>query len=365
MPLRDRSLAVTARRYHTNMCSSRKRADLAHAEYSAARGRLLRAVAELAETGDWHGDGAGNLAAWLSARWQISYPTARELVREAEAFRDRPAVGDALAAGSISVDQSKALAVLAEPGDDAVWVESLSWWSLPELQREARKKVARELERRDDGIYLRMEHTPDERYMRGAFQLHPEDGAAVLKAIEAGIPSDTPLRVWDRAAALSLVEMAKGSTCPATVVVTTRAVGDGVAELDSHGYVGAETVSRLACDARVQTVTVDESDAVVGIGRTSRSVPPWLRRVVDRRDHGVCTFPGCGLDKHLECHHIVPWSTGGPTDVSNLLTTCWKHHKLLHEGGWSVIGEPGPSIRWVRPDGSPFEPRVRVVLDTC
>ena len=348
------------------MCSSRNAADLAHVEYSAARGRLLRAIAELAESGAWHGDGAGNLAAWIAARWQVSPRTARELVRDAAALKARPALSAALCSGSISTDQSKSLAVLCDEGEDAErWLESLEFWSLPELEREARKKTARDLERRDDGVYLRMEHTADERYMRGAFQLHPEDGAFVLKAIEARIPSDTTLREWDRAAALGLVDLARGSGGPATVVMTTQAIGDDVVELDSGGYVGTDSALRLACDARVQKVTVDESEAIVGIGRTSRTVPPWLRRVVDRRDGGTCTFPGCGRDKYLECHHIVPWAKGGPTDVSNLLTTCWRHHKLLHEGGWSVLGEPGPNIRWVRPDGTPFEPRVRVVLDTC
>lgn len=40
-------------------------------------------------------------------------------------------------------------------------------------------------------------------------------------------------------------------------------------------------------------------------------------------------------------------------------------YTLLHEGGWSVRGEPGPHVTWIRPDGRPHEPRVRVTLDTC
>src|SRR5438105_1656451 len=128
------------------MCSSIiSDADRAHAEHSASRGRLLRAVGDLVSSEAWRGDGAGNLAAWLCARWQISYPTAREVVREAEALKTRPALAAALESGSISSDQCRALETLSE-NDEEVWLESLPFWSLPELQREARKKVARELE---------------------------------------------------------------------------------------------------------------------------------------------------------------------------------------------------------------------------
>lgn len=346
------------------MCSSKNEADRAHAEYSAARGRLLRAVADLIETEAWRGDGAGNLPAWLSARWQVSSATARELVREADALRRRPALAASFESGAISSDQCKALTVLSDEGTDAEsWLEGLEFWSLPELQREARKKTARELERHDDGIYLRMEHTADERYMRGMFQLHPEDGAAVLKAVESRIPSGTALRDWDKAAAGALVEVCTGGASDTTVVLS-MAPGDVTASLDSGGLVGKEAACRLSCDARRQRVTNDEDGCVIGIGRTSRVVPPWLRRVIETRDRGMCTFPGCGQNRYLECHHIVPWSKGGATDATNLLTTCWKHHKLLHEGGWSVGGVPGPNIGWLRPDGSPFEPRVRVTLDT-
>ena len=70
------------------------------------------------------------------------------------------------------------------------------------------------------------------------------------------------------------------------------------------------------------------------------------------------------MDQFLEVHHIVYWADGGQTVEPNLLTTCWGHHELLHEGGWSVVGPAGPNITWIRPDGSPYKPRVRVVLDT-
>lgn len=254
----------------------------------------------------------------------------------------------------------------------------LPFWSLPELQREARRQIARELERRDDGTYLRMRHTPDERYLRGEFQLHPEEGAAVLAAIDGRVPQGTALRDWDRAGARALVEMARDTlgadAAPhrPTVMLSVNesslartSDGDTVARLGSGGYVGIDTARRIGCDASVQTLYKDGKDKILGIGRTSRTVPPWLRRAVEERDGGVCTFPGCERDRYLECHHITHVSDGGPTELGNLLLLCWTHHELVHEGRWSLRGEAGPRISWIRPDGTPFEPRVRVVLDTC
>jgi hypothetical protein len=360
------------------MCSIRDAADQAHARHCSTRAEVLRCVAELAATEAWHGDGARDLASWLAARWQISPRTARELVRDAVALAARPALGSALSAGSISVDQCKALVVLCEEGtdDDEVWVEALPFWSLFDLEREARKKIARELERKDDGTYLRTRHTSDERYIRGEFQLHPEDGAALMGAIDARIPKGTKLADIDHASAVALVELAKGFAAdgsgerPTVLLSVSEAVLSGregaedVARLSTGAFIKAETARRLSCDARLQPIYTDVEGKITAIGRTSRNVPPALRRAVFERDGGTCTFPGCESTHFLECHHIIHFGRGGPTEIWNLQLMCWTHHTLLHEGKWSLRGEAGRNNTWIRPDGTPFEPRVRATLDT-
>jgi hypothetical protein len=146
------------------------------------------------------------------------------------------------------------------------------------------------------------------------------------------------------------------------VVLVSEDASD-VAELDSRAFVGAETARRLACDAKTQTFS-KTNGTITGVGRTTTAVPSSTRRAVEARDTGRCTFPGCERDTFLECHHIVHRAHGGSNEISNLQLVCWTHHTLIHEGGWSLRGEAGPKITWVRPDGTPFEPRVRVVLDT-
>jgi hypothetical protein len=328
------------------MRSSLAQADAAHARECAAHGQTVRAVAELLRTDEWKGRGARDLASFLAARWQKSRRETGALVREALALRERPEVLEALCAGEISVDQGKALAHL----DNAdVWLENIAFVSITELEREARKTVARELERRDDGVYLRTRHTDDERYLRGEFQVHPEDGAVIINAIDALVPSGVKLREYDHAAAKALVALARGERCePATVVLSVEATDD-VASLATGGFVSPQTAARLSCDSRMQ---VGE--------RTSRTIPANLRRAVEVRDHGACVFPECGMTAYLEVHHIVPIAQNGPTVLSNLVLLCWNHHNLVHEQHWSLVGDAGPHITWVRPDGTIFEPRVRV-----
>ncbi len=353
--------------------------DSAFRRFASGRAVLLEAVATVDRSGAWRGDGATDLASWLCARYQMSRGTARELVRDAKALAGRPALASALAEGAISVDQCKALITLCEEqtDDDERWLEVLPFWSYVELEREARKAKARELERRDDGVYFRASHTADERYLRGEFQLHPEDGAAVLAAIDARIPQGTPLRDFDHAAASALVGLAKdgasSSNAPRPTMIVSveeyalNAMANGVAAVglgNRTGFVGSETARRLACDSTTQTLAKDVNGQITGIGHATRDISPATRRAVMVRDGGVCAFPGCGRDRYLECHHIVHRADGGAHSADNLVLVCWTHHSLVHESGWSLRGRAGPNITWVRPDGQPFEPRVRVTLDT-
>ncbi|TVR61881.1 MAG: HNH endonuclease [Gemmatimonadales bacterium] len=82
---------------------------------------------------------------------------------------------------------------------------------------------------------------------------------------------------------------------------------------------------------------------VLDMGRRTRTIPPALRRALEIRDGG-CRFPGCGL-RFTEGHHIVHWSDGGETKLSNLVLLCRFHHRAVHEEGFSVkilTGRFGP-----------------------
>ena len=88
----------------------------------------------------------------------------------------------------------------------------------------------------------------------------------------------------------------------------------------------------------------------MSIGRRSRSIPPAIRRALRLRDRG-CAFPGCTHDRFLHGHHIHHWLHGGETSVDNLSLLCSHHHRLVHEGGWSVERTAEGDLCFNAPDG--------------
>jgi hypothetical protein len=98
--------------------------------------------------------------------------------------------------------------------------------------------------------------------------------------------------------------------------------------------IAPDTTKRLACDASVVTL-VERAGEPVSVGRKTRSVPPSLRRALRSRDGG-CRFPGCERSRYVDAHHIEHWADGGETSLENLVQLCRHHHRLVHEGGFTV-----------------------------
>ena len=75
-----------------------------------------------------------------------------------------------------------------------------------------------------------------------------------------------------------------------------------------------------------------------------------MHRALRSRDHG-CRFPGCTHDRFVDAHHIHHWANGGETSLDNLVLLCRRHHRLVHEGGFSVERIADTALRFTRPDG--------------
>lgn len=121
---------------------------------------------------------------------------------------------------------------------------------------------------------------------------------------------------------------------------------------DSQVPVSAETARRIACDAGKVRIT-HRSSQILSVGRKTRTIPPPIRRALEFRDQG-CRFPGC-TSKHCDAHHIVHWADGGETKLSNLVLLCRRHHRLLHEGGFSVKMSEAGAVRFFHRRGRPLE----------
>jgi hypothetical protein len=50
------------------------------------------------------------------------------------------------------------------------------------------------------------------------------------------------------------------------------------------------------------------------------------------------------------------WTRGGETKLGNLLLLCRRHHRRLHEGGWTMDLDESGEPRFYRPDGSLMPP---------
>jgi uncharacterized protein DUF222/HNH endonuclease len=129
---------------------------------------------------------------------------------------------------------------------------------------------------------------------------------------------------------------------------------DGRCELADGSPLAIETARRLACDAAVVPL-LEKAGRPLSVGRKTRSVPPALRRALASRDRG-CRFPGCTSRCAVDAHHIHHWARGGATSLDNLVQLCRHHHRLLHEGGYTVE-RAGPDFVFRRPDGG----RIRAV----
>jgi hypothetical protein len=84
----------------------------------------------------------------------------------------------------------------------------------------------------------------------------------------------------------------------------------------------------------------DEEGKTIDVGRKTRTIPAALRRALDARDGG-CRFPGCTNRIFTDGHHILHWLEGGETSLDNTVLLCRRHHRYLHEHGFSLerVGE--------------------------
>jgi Domain of unknown function (DUF222)/HNH endonuclease len=290
-------------------------------------------------------------------------------------LRSLPAISEAFSEGALSFEQVRPLTKYATPETDAelaVWAPARS---APELWDEARRHDRlnpREVEDIHRNRYLALWWNEARTELAGQFRLGAEQGAAVERALvqssEDVVLADDPSDPHGARLADALVELVtetrSGESSPATLVVHAEAsvlTGNGGerSETEDGTRIVPEAVRRLACDARIEWM-LERQGRAVGIGRRGRTVPGTMLRALKFRDRG-CVFPGCGRIRWLKAHHIVHWGSGGGTDLDNLVLVCHSHHRLVHEGGWSIRGKPGAELRFHDPRGrEPFLRQTRL-----
>ncbi len=172
----------------------------------------------------------------------------------------------------------------------------------------------------------------------------------------------------DEASAYVPAHLASPESVPAGTAAAS-VLGAGTCFVEGQGPIEAATARRLVCTSRLVGVLVDQHGGVLALGRTTRLASRAQRRALRVRERGVCQFPGCHQTRHVEAHHMVPWASGGRTDLDNLVLLCRAHHTLLHEGGLTIERVAGrhalagrARYAFLMPDGQPIDETWRADL---
>jgi len=339
---------------------------------NAVQRRQLDLLAQYDRRELWKADGATSMAAWVTGVLGTGRDTAAEAVRVAHAFVELPVIAATFEEGALSFDQARAVTQFATPQTDKHMASEARKFSAGQLRRMAqrfRPVALKDENENHDARDFKIRWDLRNRVLKMSGQLPAAEGRVVEKALDRFMSTKKydprPTEAYDhdahRADALVAVcSTAIGADADADratigVHVDARVLAGeaGMAELDNATAIAMETAQRLACDSRWYIV-VDGPDGIpLGIGRVSRSIPPYLAREIRHRDGG-CRFPGCERKLWTNIHHQKPWGEGGRTDMDNLLVLCGPHHRLVHEGQWEVRGDPNDVVEFVSPDGRVF-----------
>ena len=65
-------------------------------------------------------------------------------------------------------------------------------------------------------------------------------------------------------------------------------------------------------------------------------------------------LPGCTHRRYVDAHHIHHWADGGTTRLDNLVQLCRRHHRLVHEGGYTLERRDDGAVLFLDPGGIPL-----------
>jgi hypothetical protein len=310
-------------------------------------------------------DGCLDMAQWVAAADVVPSATAKAAVETARSLTGLPAIAEVAEAGGLSMAQLVPLAEIASPDSDQRWAKEgpgctpAALIQLARQHRKVKREDAQRQDRRRSFRWWKDRHGNGTRFAG----LLPDDAAAVVtgaieRRVEEMPPVDGVYEPHESRCADALVETCSGDSAEAGVpeMVVHVPVGvDATAPTLADGTpVSIDVVRRLACDATAYLLVENPDGTVAGYGRRRRIVPTKMRRRLHQRDRH-CRFPGCNRTRGLRAHHIAHWiPDDGETEEDNCVLLCHRHHALLHEGGWTMTGDPTTptGITFVRPSGA-------------
>ena len=312
------------------------------AHINAATCRWLELIAEFDRREAWADWGMKSCAHWISWRCALAPGPAREHLRVARRLEELPQIRAAFGRGELSYSKVRALTRVENVEEERALLEMAEDATASQLERiiQAYRGVVRaeDAQRAHEERSVSLYQLPDGTWsLRGT--LTAEDGALLARALDA---ARDELRVDEPDA---------GEDVPAGTFSDAADPGaarnaDALAHI-AEAMLAGSAAERTGGD-RYQVV-VHVADEGVSIGE----------RGPLRRDP-CCRFPGCTQRRGLDGHHIQHWIRGGQTALDNLVHLCRHHHRMLHEGGFT-LEQKGSSLTFRTPGGQtlPAAPRGR------
>jgi hypothetical protein len=346
---------------------------------AAGECRWVSFLAEYDRREGWREWGCRTCAFWLSWKCGLDIRSAQEKLRVAHALTLFPRIRAEFAAGRLTYSKVRALTRMATPESEEALVDIGLCGTAAHI--EALARGYRRVERHED----RRDAVTDPARGRGV-QFVDDDGATVMIVRLTEEETEQVRRALDHAGdgvstADALVLMAEsylanGDACRtgsdrALLVVNTDEkvlTGDNPElwpTIEGGPAILPETVRRLACDASFVWLLRGENGEPVNISAKFAGIPRALRRLVRARDQGRCRFPGCDEARYTDIHHLVHRARSGPNTATNLVTLCWFHHRLVHEGGWTLTRTTNGELVATNPDGAQLTADVPVPVGSA
>ena len=358
--------------------------------------RFLVMVREFDIRQGWRAYQFNNCAEWLNMKCGISPGTAREKVRVALALLDLPQCSEGFAKGELSYSKVRAMTRAANVFNEETLVDYALKATAHQVEEHCRR--LRNADRRQSTPDARrawqarsLKRTCHPDGMMSIYvELPREQGDLVMKALEMAMAAaagdtadeaatttgekDSVAQAAEKAAANTKDKAGKRETAAQklaeyqqsnaffarqadALVAVARGYlsgtgGEKQAKSDNYQVVvhvdaaalqdkggksdlPVESVRRIACDADLVAVIRDAKGNLLNLGRKHRVVSPQLKRALLARDK-CCTYPSCSHEQFLEAHHVMHWADGGETSLDNTRLICNRHHRLLHEGGFTI-----------------------------
>ena len=329
---------------------------------------FARGLRRFDQAGEYKADGALSAVAWVRERCNLSGGAAAERVNVARQLETLPQIEKALARGDVGYQHVALIARAAENvGTAPVQMEEHNLLKAAQTMDPGRfAAVAKGFEHRVDAAAALAEanHAYQRRYLHlsepqdGMVRLDGildlEGGATLKTALNALMPppANDDVRTPGQRRVDALVDLARrpldgnklgtvGGQRPHLVITASAETllglpGAPPPEMAGVGPIPKETAQRHACDPTVTWLLGHGELESETASDAHRQIPAATRRALVARDRD-CVFNGCHRPAiWCDGHHLVWWTRGGKTVLPNLALVCGRHHRMLHEEGWTL-----------------------------